>query len=141
LLHLAVWSSRYYGNIRSPLQSGNPSVGLEYFLERDALAALNRYAGLTARVDPTAPGGWSFIGPAACPHPACRRAGVLSRMPLQALAHLVRAPTADEHSIIEGSVLNRLALAQKATSALALSAILLAGLTACGGGSSSDTLA
>jgi len=62
-------------------------------------------------------------------------------MPLQALAHLVQAPTADEHSIIEGSVLNRLALAQKATPALALSAILLAGLTACGGGSSADTLA
>jgi len=62
-------------------------------------------------------------------------------MPLQALAHLVRAPTADEHSIIEGSVLNRFALAQKATPALALSAILLACLTACGGGSGSETLA
>jgi len=62
-------------------------------------------------------------------------------MPLQALAHLVRAPTADEHSIIEGSVLNRFALAQKATPALALSAILLASLTACGGGSGSEALA
>jgi len=37
--------------------------------------------------------------------------------------------------------LNRFALAQKATPALALSAILLASLTACGGGSSSETLA
>ena len=37
--------------------------------------------------------------------------------------------------------MNRLALAQKATPALALSAILLASLTACGGGSSSETLA
>ena len=62
-------------------------------------------------------------------------------MPLQALAHLVQAPTADELSIIEGSVLNRFALAQKATPALALSALLLASLTACGGGSSSETLA
>jgi subtilase family serine protease len=62
-------------------------------------------------------------------------------MPLQALAHLVLTPTADEHSIIEGSVLNRFALAQKATPALALSAILLASLTACGGGSGSETLA
>jgi subtilase family serine protease len=62
-------------------------------------------------------------------------------MPLQALAHLVQAPTADELSIIEGSVLNRFALAQKATPALALSALLLASLTACGGGSGSETLA
>ena len=37
--------------------------------------------------------------------------------------------------------MNRLALAQKATPALALSAILLASLTACGGGSSSEALA
>jgi len=37
--------------------------------------------------------------------------------------------------------LNRFALAQKATPALALSAILLASLTACGGGSGPETLA
>jgi len=37
--------------------------------------------------------------------------------------------------------LNRLVLAQKATPALALSAILLASLTACGGGSAPETLA
>ncbi|HEY8976595.1 MAG TPA: S53 family peptidase, partial [Burkholderiaceae bacterium] len=37
--------------------------------------------------------------------------------------------------------MNRFALAQKATPALALSALLLASLTACGGGSSSETLA
>jgi subtilase family serine protease len=54
----------------------------------------------------------------------------------RALVHPVQAPTADDHSIIEGPVLNRLA-----TPALALSAILLAGLTACGGGSGADTLA
>ena len=41
--------------------------------------------------------------------------------------------TADEHSI-EGSALNRFALTQKAAPSLALSVILLAGLTACGGG-------
>jgi subtilase family serine protease len=62
-------------------------------------------------------------------------------MPLQALVQLVQAPTADDLSIIEGSVLNRFALAQKATPALALSAILLASLTACGGGSGSETQA
>jgi len=29
LLHLAEWSSRYFGNIRLPLQYGNQSVGLD----------------------------------------------------------------------------------------------------------------
>jgi subtilase family serine protease len=45
-----------------------------------------------------------------------------------------RPPT---YQLIEGSVLNRFSLAQKATPALALS-VLLASLTACGGGSSSE---
>jgi subtilase family serine protease len=45
------------------------------------------------------------------------------------------------NQLIEGSILNSLALAQKATPALALSAILLAALTACGGGSGADSLA
>ena len=40
--------------------------------------------------------------------------------------------------LIEGSVLNRLPLARKATPALTLSAVLLATLAACGGGSSPD---
>jgi len=62
-------------------------------------------------------------------------------MPLRARVHRVQAPTADDPSIIEGSVLNRLALAQKASPVLALSAILLASLTACGGGANPETSA
>jgi len=45
LLHLPVWSSRYFGNIRLPLQSGNHQVGFGFLIEHDALAALKRDAG------------------------------------------------------------------------------------------------
>jgi len=46
LLHLPEWSSRYFGNIRLPLQSGNHQVGFDSLqIGHDALAALKRYAG------------------------------------------------------------------------------------------------
>jgi subtilase family serine protease len=52
-----------------------------------------------------------------------------------------RHPLNAVNQLIEGSALNRLALAQKATPALALSVVLLASLAACGGGSPSDQTA
>ncbi len=45
------------------------------------------------------------------------------------------------NQLIEGSALNRLALARKATPALALSVVLLASLAACGGGSAPEQAA
>jgi hypothetical protein len=79
LLHFAEWSSRYFGNIRLPLQYGNPSSWVRFNrLELNALAALerhaadNRFAVLQQRL-----AAGPFVVRAACPHPANRCAGVL----------------------------------------------------------------
>jgi hypothetical protein len=138
LLHLPVWSSRYFGNIRLPLQYGNHQVGFDSSVSdatHSLLWSVTR-ADCGLRCFNSA---WQLVPSRSGLLVHTRRAGVMacwSTMPCG--VGIVASSTDRRDQLSKGSALNRFALAPNARPALALSLVLLACLTACGGGSSPD---